>query len=65
LFTTVPVPGGGAATLAVGGGGGGGGDELTGCDTGALKPRLAPIDIPTLFLRFTQITLARTIFLIH
>jgi hypothetical protein len=52
LLTKVPViplDEGDAATLADGGGGGGeGGEALTGFDTGALKPRLDPIDIPML-----------------
>ncbi len=41
----LPLEGGGAATLT-GGGGGGGGEALTGFDSGALNPRLDPIDIP-------------------
>jgi hypothetical protein len=32
--------------LLLAGGGGGGGGELTGFDTAAVKPRLAPIGIP-------------------
>jgi hypothetical protein len=45
----MPLDEGDAATLADGfGGGGGGGEALTGFDTGALKPRLDPIDIPIL-----------------
>lgn len=46
----MPLDEGDAAALAdgFGGGGGGGGDAVTGFDTGALKPRLDPIDIPML-----------------